>query len=201
MPLNDPPEPSTYPPSQTALILIDYYESIIEKLEEDDDDYDFVDEAESLLRAARFKNVAILHCLESHPGSSPSPVAEYKSLAPNTKNTERETVHTRPPDRLSVLDDEGVTRLLDTLGVRSLIIAGTGTSGAVLSTALHGVELGFVVSVVGKACWDKDYSAHKDAMKKIDEASTYDISVDFAEGYLTGGDRDGLAYAVLKNRL
>lgn len=61
MPHGKPYEPSAYPPDQTALIFIDYYSCVVDSLERKDA---LVQDAEKLLRAAREKKVAILHCLE-----------------------------------------------------------------------------------------------------------------------------------------
>ncbi|KAI1191343.1 Isochorismatase hydrolase [Nemania serpens] len=204
MPNGEPCEPSAYSPSQTALIFIDYSNAVVSYLANDSP---LIPAAEKLLAAARKNKVAIVHCLEdlkSYPAStnklfrnwnSNQPfisenstlAAEYAAFAPDEQpSASYEKVYKRAPGRLSVLDDEVVKYLWDDLGVRHLILAGIGTSGAIMGTMSHGMDLDFVVSVVGDASWDESAEAHSVLMKSVIPKLAYVLSVRAAESYMTG---------------
>jgi nicotinamidase-related amidase len=53
--------------------------------------------------------------------------------------------------RSAPADEKVVTYLRDELGVRHLILGGIATSGAVMGTMSHAIDIGFVVTVVEDA--------------------------------------------------
>ncbi|KAI2615368.1 Isochorismatase hydrolase [Hypoxylon sp. NC1633] len=208
MPGKDLYEPSAYPPSQTALMFLDY-QNILVSMVPSPTKETLVKAAESLLAAARKNNVAILHCItdtDSEPvatnkvaatwdtqfkpvfSANPQLGAEFAAFAPTKHSTSRETVHLRIPGSRSVLAGERVVPYLrEELGVTHLILAGIATSGAIMGTMSHGTDINFVVTVVADACWDPNAQVHRDLIDTVIPSLAWVSSVEQAVGYMTGG--------------
>lgn len=60
-----------------------------------------------------------------------------------------------------------VVEILRERGIKSLVLAGLSTSGAVLRTATQATDSGFVVSVIEDACKDKTEDVHEIVVGKI----------------------------------
>ncbi|KAI0201353.1 Isochorismatase hydrolase [Astrocystis sublimbata] len=199
-------EPSAYRPSQTALMFLDYQNLLVDMMPSHAKER-LITAAKALLEAARKNNIAILHCTcdtntvppatnkvaatwdaQYKPIFSASPElgAEYVAFAPTAHSTSLETVHKRPPELQSVLDDKLVPYLRDELGVAHLIFAGIATSGAIMGTMSHGTDIGFVVSVVADACWDPNAQVHTDLIETVIPSLAWVSSVEQAVGYMSG---------------
>ncbi|KAI3324139.1 Isochorismatase hydrolase [Xylariaceae sp. AK1471] len=206
MPSTNPYEPSAYPPSQTALLFLDYQNFLVNMVPSPTNE-SLCNAVKTLLTAARENDVAILHCLadtslEPDPTSkvaatwetqykpllsaNPQLGIEYAAFAPTESSTDRETIHMRKPGLRSVLEPEVVSYLRDKLGVNHLILAGIATSGAVMGTMSHGTDIGFVVSVVAEACWDPSVQAHDELIKTVIPNLAWISSIEESVGYLTG---------------
>lgn len=70
--------------------------------------------------------------------------------------------------------------------MRNLILAGTGTSGAIMGTVSHGTDLNFVVSVVADACCDDNAAVHSALTQIVIPKIAYVLPVRAAESYLRG---------------
>ncbi|KAI0155019.1 Isochorismatase hydrolase [Xylariaceae sp. FL1272] len=198
-------EPSAYPPSQTALMFLDY-QNILVNMVPSPAKETMISAAETLLKTARDNNVAIIHCLvdvkldppitskfiglwetQFKPtfSSNPELGAEYSPFAPTDSSTARETVHKRATGSRSVLvDPKLVSYLRDELGVKHLLLGGIATSGAILGTVSQGTDIGFVVSVVADACWDPNEQVHKTLVDIVFPSLAWLPTVEEAIGHM-----------------
>ena len=71
------------------------------------------------------------------------------------------------PGFASALKSSGAMDLLSEHGIKSLILCGISTSGAVLRTAMPATDEGFVVSVIQDACADPVESLHDALVKSV----------------------------------
>ncbi|KAI0205135.1 putative hydrolase protein [Astrocystis sublimbata] len=207
----EPWKPSSYGPSKTALLLLDYENAHVNMIPSSEEREKVVQSAKRLLTVARENNVAIVHCLmdttydppPTSKGSekwqsmikpmlaaNPDMVAEYSELAStNSKVADgdvRESTSHRNPAHLSALSAEGLLPLLrEKLGITHLIISGITTSGPVLGTATHATDLDFVVTVVGEACWDPDEKVHHALLDTVLPILAWVLTVEEVIGYMT----------------
>ncbi|KAI1169517.1 Isochorismatase hydrolase [Nemania sp. FL0916] len=199
-------DPAAYPPSQTALMFLDY-ENILVSMVPSPTKETLIKAAETLLSAARKHNIAILHCL-SDTSLNPPPTnkasatwdaqfkpifsanpelgAEYAAFAPASDGAaSHETVHTRLPGLRSVLQDD-VVLYLRRRGINHLVLAGIATSGAIMGTMSHGTDINFVVTVVADACWDPTAQVHADLIDTVIPSLAYVSSAEQAVAYFSG---------------
>jgi nicotinamidase-related amidase len=173
-----------YAPSQTALILADFQNMIINMSPTG---------AATLPLAARLRswaaahNLCIIHSVID-TASQPAPTAklaarwagmadllkdkpklagEHADLAPAEREAEGEVLDRRPPGVVSAVHSASVRRMLEERNVRSLIVCGISSTGVVLSTAREAGDLGFVVTVVEDACADRTDEAQRLAMDEV----------------------------------
>ncbi|KAI0172292.1 hypothetical protein GGR52DRAFT_463545 [Hypoxylon sp. FL1284] len=138
-------QPSAYPSSKTALLLLDYQNIIVNMIPSPGKEK-LINAVETLLAAARKNNIAIIHCImdttqdpaatnkvtetwasQYKPVFSANPQlgAEFGGFAPNNCSTDRETVFKRAPGIRSGLESEGIVSYLrDKLGAAHLILSG-----------------------------------------------------------------------------
>ncbi|RYP09151.1 hypothetical protein DL765_008542 [Monosporascus sp. GIB2] len=207
---NDPCKPSSYPPSKTALLLLDYQNVLVNMIQDSERKEKLVKAAKTLLATARKNNVAIVHCLMDtnkdppanskvteqylsvhKPALSAHPIlsAECSDLAIVGRTSEggHESTSFRPPGYRSALVAEGILPLLrEELGVTHLILGGIATSGAVLGTATHATDLDFVVTVVEDACWDPNEQVHRALIDTVIPTLAWVSGVEEAVGNMTG---------------
>ncbi|KAI5917509.1 putative hydrolase protein [Camillea tinctor] len=207
----EPWKPSSYGPSKTALLLLDYENAHVGMIQDAGRREKVVHSTKRLLTAARENNVVIVHGLmdtASDPpatskgtekwqsvikpmlAANPELVAEYSDFVPPTADASadaREITSHRNPGYLSALVDGGVLSLLrEKLGVEHLIISGITTSGPVLGTATHATDLDFVVTVVEDACWDPDEQVNRVLLDTVIPVLAWVSTVEDAVGYMTG---------------
>ncbi|KAI0402784.1 putative hydrolase protein [Xylaria palmicola] len=206
---NNPWSPSSYSPSKTALLLLDYENAHVSMIQNPEEREKVVQSTKRLLTAARENNVAIVHCimdttLNPPPTSKgtekwqsvikpmlaghPELVAEYSEFAVAGGAPDgdiRESTSHRNPAYLSALVAEGLLPLLrEKLGVVHLIMSGITTSGPVLGTATHATDLDFVVTVVGEACWDPDEKVHRALLDTVLPVLAWVSTVEEVVGYM-----------------
>ena len=201
-------EASTYPPSQTALLLLDYQNLIVHgRVTSDEARAKVISAASNLLSAARKNKAPIAHCLigmkedpretskyfpmwESNfkplRENDPSKIAEIEQLAIK-EETDLEINSEKLLGVISALKTEKLLTFLKEKGVKSLVIAGLVTSGATLSTAREAADLGFVTTVVEDGCWDSNEDAHRVVMDKILPMTAYVVGLDEGVKLLGGG--------------
>ncbi|KAK8051624.1 hypothetical protein PG993_003009 [Apiospora rasikravindrae] len=202
-------KPSAYPAAETALLLLDYQNVLVNMIQDQAKKEKLLKSVKTLLDTARESNATIIHCLidtaQDPPAankamelwytvhkpmleSMPDMGAEHAEIA--TKKSDggagHESVSLRLPGYRSVLVAEGIVPLLrDTLGIKHLILGGIATSGAVLGTAIHGTDLDFVVTVVGDACWDPNQEVHNALIDTVIPTQAWVSGVDEAVRYLS----------------
>ncbi|RYP56100.1 hypothetical protein DL771_012163 [Monosporascus sp. 5C6A] len=210
MATKDPWKPSSYSPSKTALLLLDYENAHIDMIQDPKRKETLIDSAKKLLFTARKNNVAVVHCLmdtaTDPPTTSkgtekwfsmikpalsamPEMAAEYSDFAITAADLPsggRESTSFRTPGYLSALVAEGILPLLrEKLGVGHLIMGGITTSGPVLGTAMHATDLDFVVTVVEDASWDPDEQVHRALIDTVIPTLAWVSSVEEAVGYMS----------------
>ncbi|KAI1108328.1 Isochorismatase hydrolase [Nemania sp. NC0429] len=233
-------KPSAYPPSKTALLLLDYQNVLLDMVPGARKKA-VISAAETLLDAARDNDVVILHCIVDVHNAQPAATskasatwetqykpaffadphlgAEFAVLAPpaptpilastpvvalapapvmsrrgSRAKTDRETVFRRAPGIRSALESGGIVHYLrHEVGVTHLVIGGIATSGAVLGTATHGTDVGFVVTVVADACWDPDAHVHDCLVNTVFPSLAWVASVGEAVSYMENGSSLGRA--------
>lgn len=210
MAARDPWKPSSYGPSKTALLLLDYEKAHIDMIEDPKAKETVIMSTKKLLATARENNVAILHCLmdtTSDPpitnkgtekwhsmikpllAANPDIAVEYSDFimtAASAHGEGCETTFHRNPGYTSALATEGVLSLLrEKLDVSHLIISGITTSGPVLGTAMHATNLDFVVTVVEEASWDPNDQVHRALIDSVLQTFTWVATVEEAVGYMT----------------
>ncbi|KAI1610518.1 Isochorismatase-like protein [Exophiala viscosa] len=170
---SDASSPLSISPAETALLLIDYQNLILPRLG---------DAAPSVLNVASqmrdwaiSKSVPIYHCLiDTRPGVKPPMrskmstrwrLYEEKLAAMPTLGDEADVLAVkgtnllertafRTPGIVSALESTGLKAELYEKQIKSLLICGLSTSGAVLSTTRAASDQGFIVTVVEDACFD-----------------------------------------------
>ncbi|KAK7956556.1 uncharacterized protein PG986_005778 [Apiospora aurea] len=200
-------KPSAYPPSETALLLLDYQNVLVNMAQDQEHKDKLVSSAKALLDAARQNDVTIVHCLID-TAQDPPPTnkatelwatvhrpllasmtdsgAEYCDLAAaSTSDGSKESVSVHPPGYRSVLVDDGIVSRLRGSNIKHLILGDVATSGAVLGTATHGTDLDFVVTVVEDACWDPNQGVHRALIEAVIPTQAWVTSVEEAVGYLS----------------
>lgn len=201
-------KPEGYPPSKTALLLLDYQNVLVNMIQDPEKKRKLVDSAKTLLETAREHKVAIIHCtmdigLDPPPTNKVSEAwhtlhkpafsgmpeigAEYAELAPaGTSAGGHESISLRAPGYRSALVADGMLATLQQdLGVKHLVLGGIATSGAVLGTATHATDLDFVVTVVEDACWDPNEQVHRTLIDTVIPTLAWVSSIDEAVARLT----------------
>lgn len=168
---------TSYSPSETALLLLDYHNMLLARCPSDDIRNGIISAGTALLGAARAGKSPIVHSLlslEVDPAptsliydrwmtqlkptmaANPEFGAEVEQFRPDPAYaaTGLEISATKVPGVISNIKDESVLKFLKAKGVKSVVIGGVSTSGAVNSTAREAADLGFVVTVAKEACWD-----------------------------------------------
>ncbi|KAK7750528.1 hypothetical protein SLS62_007504 [Diatrype stigma] len=210
MATTEPWKPSSYSPSKTALLLLDYENAHVDMIQDPSRKDAVVNSTKRLLTTARKNNVAIVHCLMDTkmdpPATSkgtekwlsmikpalsamPEMAVEYggfaMTAAADSVGNGHESTSYRNPGYLSAFAAEGFLPLLrDKLGVGHLIMAGITTSGPVLGTALHATDLDFVVTVVEDASWDPSEHVHRALIDTVIPTLAWVSSTEEAVGYM-----------------
>ncbi|KAI1446561.1 Isochorismatase hydrolase [Annulohypoxylon stygium] len=201
-----PNQPAYYGSSQTALLVMDYFNMLVD-MAKDPQRQALIDSVNLLLATARKNKVPIIHCLldasiDPPPTSkiydqwfsankpalqaNPSLAQEYAEFAPPGNITHRlESVsHRVAGPRSAFINKSLLPFLREDLGVKSLILGGIGTSGVVLGTATQGTDEGFIVSVVKEAVWDPNAQVNQDLLDVVFPVSAWVVSAEEAVGYM-----------------
>lgn len=179
----NPNHPAAYPPSKTALLLLDYHSFIVDMMQSQEKKQDLLSQVKNLADVARENSVPVVHCLI---GTDRDPLATSKvstrwaqgikplvTAQPELIKESCDIVHeadftvTRRAGVVSAMKSEGIMDFLRSKGVESLVMCGVSTSGVVASTVRDATDLGFVVSVVGDACRDPSEDAHRVVLESV----------------------------------
>jgi nicotinamidase-related amidase len=178
---SNPASPLAYDASHTALLLMDFQYFILNRCGPTGQT---AVATAAIMRDWALKNgIMVVHSVidveapppETYKGADRikmmmAELAKDSSLAAEsaelaTNQSEREYVVLKRPGQVSALKSVGAMDLLKEHDVRSLILCGLSTSGAVLRTAAPAVDEGFVVSVIEDGCGDPKEDLHDMLMK------------------------------------
>lgn len=96
----------------------------------------------------------------------PESANEPSTIAAGIDKSQEVVVH-KTPGVVSGLKSEDCRAILSERGIKSLIICGLSTSGAVLRTTVPATDDGFVVSVIRDACADRTVELHETLMGSV----------------------------------
>ncbi|KAF5535028.1 isochorismatase hydrolase [Fusarium phyllophilum] len=173
--------PSAYKPSETALILLDWYTLFIEKVAGPTAE-PALKVAVDLRNWAKVHNITVVHCLIDANGT-PFPackgVERFQGLLQTMKTLEQpepaelrandkdELTFHRVPGHISALKSPGLLDYLKKKGIKSVVLSGLSTSGCVLRTAVTATDAEFATTVISDACADGDEELHRVILEKI----------------------------------
>ncbi|CAD0101467.1 unnamed protein product [Aureobasidium mustum] len=155
---HDPSDPAFYGPSQTALLLLDFHNLLVEKLGGPSAPA-ALDTAARLRSWAKSRGIVIIATMKGQDGE------EAPVLSQDTDTNDHTFLRT--PGYVSALQSPGLLDFLRGKGIKSLIMTGLSTSGCVLRTAIPATEADFVVTVVSDACADPVESNHGFLIERI----------------------------------
>ncbi|KAF2159795.1 hypothetical protein M409DRAFT_29794 [Zasmidium cellare ATCC 36951] len=180
----DPTSPFNYPPSQTALLLLDFQTFTINLCASAGEAA--LAKAATLRQWALSQKILIIHSIIDIDGtvppqtkgvsrvqnmlagikSDPESGREPPSIAAGTDQS-KEVVSLKQPGIVSGIKSEECQGLLKDRGIKNLIICGLSTSGAVLRTTVPATDDGYVVSVISDACADRTVELHETLMASV----------------------------------
>lgn len=195
------------PKKKTALLFLDFLNILVNMIPDEDVRRNLIDSPKQLLATAHKYKVPIIHCtvdidLDPAPTakiyedwfsvnkpafeSQPELFEEYPDLEPTRNSTGGyENVSLRVAgSSFAFINKELLPLIRENLGVTSLIIGGIATSGAVIGTALQGIDENLVVTFVKDAVWDPNQQVHKDILDVVLPSSAYVVSTMEAVHYL-----------------
>ncbi|RVX72178.1 hypothetical protein B0A52_04382 [Exophiala mesophila] len=172
----DKSTPGSYGPSETALVLLDFHSRFVNKAGGPGAP-GALQVASELRSWANSKGIQVINCLLD-VSQSPSPtfkgVERYGGVIELMRSPdggaevpatllEGSTDHatfTRKPGTGSAFCSPGFHEFLKTKGIKSLILTGLPTSGAVARTAFAAGDADLVVTIVSDACTDPQQNVH-----------------------------------------
>jgi nicotinamidase-related amidase len=190
-----------YKPSETALLLLDWYSLFVEKVA-GPTAIPALDVAVQLRKWAKVQGITVIHCLINSNGT-PFPackgVERFQGLLEIMKATadpepaelrpdDKEPTFYRVPGHISALKSPGLLDFLKEKGIKSVVITGLSTSGCVLRTAVTATDAEFATTVISDGCADSDAELHKVIMEKIIPSRGHVKSfAEFKEGFEESG--------------
>jgi len=170
-------------PSDSALILMDYQNSIISMVGDANAQSELINRANKVLEAARHAHLKVIYVMvafrEGHPEISPTNKlfsaakarlamlegSEGASLHKDLKRLANEPVVVKR--RMSALCNTDLGTLLSGMSVRHLVFGGVSTSGCILSTVRQAADQDYQITVLEDLCADMDSAAHSVLIKNI----------------------------------
>lgn len=180
---DNPASPLHYKAAETALLLLDFQGFIIGLAGANGPHV--LAKAVEMRKWALEQGVMVLHSIVDVNGTPPAILKNRQRLVTmlsELKNDRsaceepaelafsqerNEYVVLKSPGTVSALKSKGAMELLTQHGIKSLIVCGLSTSGAVLRTVIPGTDDGFVVTVVRDACSDSKEDVHKICMETL----------------------------------
>jgi nicotinamidase-related amidase len=191
--------PGHYGPQQTALLLLDYSQIIIDHVGAKA--HSAVKVAATMRHWAQKHNIEVIHCLIGFDNMLPLPTYKEPTRLHNLVahvqtsgggDEPAELLGGRIADRtfyrrlgnLSAVHFADVKQYLKGNGIGSLVIMGLSTSGCVLRTSFEAAEEGFVVTVVSDGCADPEQEVHDFLFGRILQRTAFVMTAEeFREGY------------------
>ena len=196
----DPSAPGHYGPSQTALVLLDFHNLVVNK-NAGPKGPAALEVAIKLRTWAHSQGIQVIHGLVNTtltPFPTSKDFERFKLIIAAAKlngngdespellkgGPGNEPTFARRVGYISAFKSPGFPEFLQKNGIKSLIIAGLATSGVVLRTALEGSEEEYVVTVISDACADPSEEAHDFLVSKIFPQRGYSTTAaEFQEGF------------------
>lgn len=167
--------------TNTALLIMDVQNSIVERFAEGSPDY--LSTLAAAATAARAAGVPVVYVRVAFRPGAPEISANNKTFAAiaanramaidDTATAVHEAVAPQPGDivvtkkRVSAFAGSDLDLVLRSLEVRSLVLAGIATSGVVLSTVRQAADLDFQLTVLRDGCLDADPEVHRVLLDKV----------------------------------
>lgn len=180
---SDPASPLAYTAKETALFLLDFQGFIVEQC--GINGMGALSKAKIMRDWAFAQGIMVVHSVVDVSGKPPPTCKSVeritkmlKSVANDRDSAEEPTeiafgkkdgeyIVLKPPGHVSALKSIGATELMAEHGIKSLILCGLATSGAVLRTAMPATDDGFIVSVIEDACSDPREGLHDTLVKTV----------------------------------
>ncbi|KAK4494647.1 hypothetical protein PRZ48_014003 [Zasmidium cellare] len=197
----DKTSPAYYGPSQTALLLLDLHNFLVEKAIPNGGGQVAAQNAAKLRDWAKSKGILVIHALVDAKGTpfatckDQAMLSHVQKILSDSGNgdepaaltegaDEDEPTFLRTPGYVSALRSPGLPHFLMAKGITSLLICGISTSGCVLRTSMAATDLELVVTVIEDACADPEQEIHDLLVQKVMPNRGYVANVeDFVEGY------------------
>ncbi|KAK1519804.1 hypothetical protein CPAR01_15297 [Colletotrichum paranaense] len=144
--------PNAYGPSETALLLLDWYSLFVES-RADSGAGAALDIAIQFRKWAKLQGIAVMHCLiDTHgtPTAHPSRLQRHSELA-----------FYRIPGHISALKSPSLLEHLGDKVIKSLVITGLRSSGCGLGTMAAATDAEFATTVIDDTCADADEEFHR----------------------------------------
>lgn len=174
--------PHSYPPSQTALLLLDWHEAFVRRKDLDSAVVNAaVDTTASTAEWARAKGIHVIHALIDVDSVVVPTGKDSARLESVTKMMRDHDLAKEPPQLrsdgdeyfyrtlgfVSALKSPGLLERLHAEGIRSLVLTGLSTSGCVMRTTFAATDAEFVATVLTDACADPLPEVHNVAIKSV----------------------------------
>jgi nicotinamidase-related amidase len=201
----DQTTPGYYKASQTALLLLDFHSSFVNKAGGPNASAALA--VASKMRVwAKSRGIVVIHALLD-VDKTPFPtckgadrlsgiltamksggVEEPAQLLHNSDDND--ITFTRSPGHVSALKSPGILEFLQEQGIKSLILTGLSTSGCVMRTAVSATDAEFVVTVISDACADAGEGVHDMLVEKLLPSRAYvATTAEFRKGFETSGGK------------
>ena len=164
----------------TVLLILDVQNGIIDRL---DNTEPYLERLASTVTSARKANVKIIYVVTAfRPGYPESNIdnSSISSVAARGEYIEgQSSVQVHPAispavgeviltkRRVSAFFATELDMLLRCADAKSIVVAGLITSGAVLSTVRHAMDMDYRITVLEDCCMDRDEELHRVLMEKI----------------------------------
>ncbi|KAJ5155261.1 Isochorismatase hydrolase [Penicillium capsulatum] len=195
----DKASPGYYGPSQTALLLLDFHQTFVEKLGAEATAAALRTAAE-MRKWAKVQGIQVIHALidtDLSPFEVCKDVARITAVVAAMKaagggevfelhegGSDNEVTFTRRAGHVSAFRSSGLEDFLRDHEIRSLILTGLSTSGCVLRTALAATDAEYIVSVISDGCADPADGVHEFMMDKILNHRGYvSTAAEFRDGF------------------
>lgn len=167
-------------PDRSALLVMDFQQSIVDSLPDNDA---LIARTMELIRAAREANVRVIYVVVGFRPGFPEISANNRSFS-SIRDSGRFTagdasleihaaVAPAPDDviitkhRVSAFHGTDLDMILRAHAIDTLVLAGIATSGVVLSTLRHAADADYRLVVVDDCCADRDPEVHRVLVEKV----------------------------------
>jgi len=202
----DKSTPGHYGPSQTALLLLDFHSMFVQRAG-GAGALAALHVAADMRTWAQSQGIQVIHCLidinaTPYPtckdadrflgiaaamrssGGDEEPAELLQGNGGSGDDDDDDVTFARRPGYVSALKSPGLDDLLQSKGIKSLILAGLSTSGCVMRTAVTASDAEYVVSVISDGCADPADGVHDMMVGKLLNNRGYVVTAaEFQQGF------------------